>query len=437
MKQIKKFRLFHLKFIIFSFVLILMLSPAICAELFSDYKSQPLTNNEIVLHESPAVATYKKNVHVVWNCWPDEFNCSIYYKRSLDNGQTWSEPLILSVNHNRGIYPEIGLNGEIVHVIWKDYRDENPEIYYARSLDNGQNWSEPRRLTFDCARKNNIYDLNIVVENSFVYVVWKDYKSGSSEIFLMKSNDNGDSWSESIRLTFDYNPSYFPHLAINDGELFIAYEDRGVFYNIGFLKSQDGGLSWSELKIITSSESSSEKPYLLFNKGILYLVWQEEFFENRELFFKKSLDYGESWTDVKQITFDNTKSINPRLFVLENQLVLIYQKYVNKSFFIHYKTSSDFGETWSKDKQLVENEGSYTIDHSIQGNNLHIVWQDFHEGAWSDIWHLGNYNCTIISDQVIDNTIVKNNSPGFEFIFVIISFLVIVFIIRLKKGDKK
>ena len=410
-----------------------MLSPVMCAELFDDYKSQPLTNNEIVLHESPAVATYKKNVHVVWNSWPDEFNCSIYYKRSLDNGQTWSEPLILSVNHNRGIYPEIGLNEEIVHVIWKDYRDENPEIYYARSLDNGQNWSEPRRLTFDCPRKNNIYDLNIVVENSFVYIVWKDYKSGSSEIFLIKSNDNGDSWSESIRLTFDYNPSYFPHLAVNNGDLFIAYEDRGVFYNIGFLKSRDGGLSWSELETITSSESSSEKPYLLFNKGILYLVWQEEFFENRELFFKKSLDYGKSWTDVKQITFDNTKSINPRLFVLEGQLVLVYQKYVNKSFYIHYKTSDDFGETWSNDKQLVENDGSYTIHHSIEGNNLHIVWQDFHEGAWSDIWHLGNYNCAIISDQVIDNKIVKNNSPGFEFIFAIISFLVIVFIIRLKK----
>jgi hypothetical protein len=38
------------------------------------------------------------------------------------------------------MFPSISNSGQIVHVIWRDERDGNKEIYYKRSIDGGLVW---------------------------------------------------------------------------------------------------------------------------------------------------------------------------------------------------------------------------------------------------------------------------------------------------------
>ncbi|MCI0450621.1 MAG: hypothetical protein L0Y79_12715, partial [Chlorobi bacterium] len=40
----------------------------------------------------------------------------------------------------------ISSNGNMVHVVWWDWRDENSEIYYKRSTNNGISWGADSRL---------------------------------------------------------------------------------------------------------------------------------------------------------------------------------------------------------------------------------------------------------------------------------------------------
>jgi hypothetical protein len=71
------------------------------------------------------VAAYGPNVHVVWredSYTPSYFN-DIFYKKSTDNGATWSPPVILTwggglVNMR---WPAIAANSTAVHILWSGF----------------------------------------------------------------------------------------------------------------------------------------------------------------------------------------------------------------------------------------------------------------------------------------------------------------------------
>jgi len=77
-----------------------------------------------------------------------------------------------------------------VHVVWEDRRDGNPEIYYKRSLDNGTTWSQDIRLTNNSSNSQN---LSIAVFGSYTHVVWEDHRHANNygEIYY-KRNPTGN-----------------------------------------------------------------------------------------------------------------------------------------------------------------------------------------------------------------------------------------------------
>ncbi len=428
------------KFLIIFSLLIISLpnfSSMISADYFDNYNAKPLTIDTEGLYEKPSVAVYKNFVHVVWNFWPDEFNCSIYYKKSIDNGKNWQKSVILSSNESTAIYPVIAVNEKIIHVAWKDFKNDNPEIYYVNSYDNGDTWNEVKRITYNSSRKSNIFDIKIAVDNSSVYLTWKDYRSGSSEIFFKKSIDNGETWSEDQRLTFDYQPSYYPDLTVDNNKIFVVYEDRFTNYNIGFLRSFDNGDIWDEKEVITSSDYTSERPDIVISNNVLYLVWQEDISENKIIYFKKSNDYGHTWSEIKQLTLDNYISKNPNIYVYNEYVVILYQKVINNSYFIFYRFSQDFGESWDEEKKLVLNDNCQTVDICGYNNNVHIVWQEFHEATLSDIWYFGNYNISIMPSNSSGVEDYKTPSSGIVILTIAAFISLFIFKKNRLKGDKK
>jgi hypothetical protein len=80
----------------------------------------------------PSVAISSLNVHLVW-AFEYPLNREIFYKRSTDGGSTWEENVRLTNAPSEGWLPSVSVSGSIVHILWRDGRDGNYEIYYKQN----------------------------------------------------------------------------------------------------------------------------------------------------------------------------------------------------------------------------------------------------------------------------------------------------------------
>lgn len=428
------------------FIVLLFLSCLLQVHASEESNITSLTSLPKDLHEDPSIALSGKTVHVVWHTHNINDEGIINYIKSTDNGETWENTTILSTNSTSAFYPVVAVNNDNIYVAWIDYRNNFSEIYYKNSFDNGYTWNEARRLTFESSRKTYIYDVGIVADETNVYLFWKDYRSGSSEIYIKASSDNGLTWAEDQRLTSDYTPSYSPFLIVDGTNCFIIYEDGGTSADLCILTSNNNCESWTEKANIFEEDSSSfsENPCLSISGNAIYLVWQNDMTKVKEIYFAKSQDKGITWDDPQQLTFDANLCINPRVYSYNNTILVLWQDSQNNKFDICYKTSIDDGESWSEKQKLVSGQDCYTVEIAGQLNNIHLAYQNYHEAGWGDICHVvfGEYlpeNLT--SDQQPDQPVGStskgklNISPSL--LAIIVVFIVIIIVILVIKKSKK
>jgi len=426
---------FNMKFImIFLILILLMVSNSMGTTESDDYLYIQLTKDIEGVHESPSIAVVDNNLYIVWNAIQNEYTTSsIYFVKSVDHGKTWSNNSVISGNSTTAYNPTIAINENIIHVAWQDFINDNPEIYYIKSSDNGENWDLPKRLTYNSSRKQNIYDILIKADVNYVYLTWKDYRTGSSEIFFKKSTDKGMSWLLDQRLTIDHTPSYYPSLAANGKNLFIAYQDGGTSPNICLIKSENYGDNWTEKQYITdhSGDISSEKPEIVFYNQQIFLIWQDDRTGNEEIYFKSSSDEGRSWGDSVQLTNNLYSDINPKIYVDQDRIIIIWIEGKNNTLGVSKISSIDKGNTWNEIERLSTKNDCYDPKIVGENNTIHIIWQEY-DSDNSEIWYVRDN----IDKQNDGGNVSFDESVGFEILFFIIgiNILIIINYMRRKKG---
>ena len=209
---------------------------------------------------------------------------NILFSKSTDLGETWSEAIqineisgncIDSDETTEGAVPAIGPNGEI-YVAWSGPAG----IVFDRSYDQGETWldedifidSQPGGWDYDIPgimRANGMpitcCDLSSSEYNGTIYVNWSDQRNGTddTDIWLSKSTDEGDTWTEAMRVNNDFpgKQQFFTWMTIDQttGEIIIVFYDRR-YYNdnntdVFIARSMDGGSSFENIKI-------SESPFM-------------------------------------------------------------------------------------------------------------------------------------------------------------------------------
>jgi hypothetical protein len=156
-----------------------------------------LTNNS-GNSQQPSVWVSGPDVHLVWQDTRNG-NYAIYYKRSINGGFSWGQDILLNSGTATAQYPSITATGDIVHLVWQDFRDgSNAEIYYKASGNRGVNWSPDARLTNDFSSSHHPC---VYVSGPFVHAAWDDNRSGNYEIYHKMSVNGGFSWGSDLRLT--------------------------------------------------------------------------------------------------------------------------------------------------------------------------------------------------------------------------------------------
>lgn len=227
------------------------------------------------------------NIFVTWTQFDDYGSTSsqdsshIMFSLSTDGGDSWAPAkrinkkggdCIDSDNTVEGAVPAVGPNGEI-YVAWAAHE----KIYFDRSFDNGQSWMEQDKIIAEMPGGWDISIPGIMRCNGFpvtlcdlsggpnhgtIYINWSDQRNGShdTDIWMIKSSDQGESWSTPVRINDDTpgKHQFFTWMTIDQatGYLYVVYYDRRNYSNnqtdVYLARSKDGGNNFQNIRISES-----------------------------------------------------------------------------------------------------------------------------------------------------------------------------------------
>lgn len=251
----------------------------------------------------PGVGCWQDEVYVVFGDDRDGDYHEIYFKRSLDGGNTWSNDKRLTV-HQTGTdeAPSIIANGSKLHVVWTESTGGSPstmETMYMNSTDRGGTWSSDVMLSSD----NDYHSIfsgpeGFAVEGNNLYVVWKDLRHlDGGEIYYRKSNNSGLSWETETRLINDPNVQGVPAIGAEGDFISVVWGDTRdyptTYAEIYNVNSTDSGENWSPEVRLTNIQAYVGQPDIMVGDGYQHLVW----FDNRtadnedEVYYKRNPDF--------------------------------------------------------------------------------------------------------------------------------------------------
>lgn len=212
-----------------------------------------------------ATSSDGSDIYVVW-----EQDGDVMFRASHDGGETFGEILNLSNNAGASVDPRVATssNGQFVHVTWQDNTPGNEEIFYSRSTDGGETFNGGSPVGTPTNLSNTpqaSFDHQLVTEGTNVYVVWVDCTTDNGDIYFRKSNNNGESFSDINNLSAG-NPlihtSRDPDMAAQGSLVSVVWTVYGTESGLGeiiFRESTNNGNSFGFFVLVSNTPGTDSK----------------------------------------------------------------------------------------------------------------------------------------------------------------------------------
>lgn len=231
------------------------------------------------------------------------------------DGGTWTAPndIYLSDNGIESVSSVVDKHG-ILHVVWTE-SSSGPVYYtYAPAFDalSAQNWAEPLRIGIPAGI------LRFQVDSKGVlHIVYVNRTEEGLGVYYVRSEDQGQTWSEPLWLDPDILPAHTPdslnfQLDENDGlhaAWFYGALERGAQADwVRYIHSLDGGETWSSPFLIDRYVEESDhnltvaSPIMIVEGQTVHVIWAagEQPYRNH----RYSADAGRTWSAPAQIFGD-------------------------------------------------------------------------------------------------------------------------------------
>src|SRR5215204_4626325 len=228
-------------------------------------------------------------------------------------------------------------------------------------------------------QKDSIY-AQIVAKENYVYIVWEESvtekpNEKNYDIYFIKSEDNGNTFSKPINLSNNTGFSEHPQIAVSKKGIFIVWADNTNSNNteIMFTKSEDNGTTFSKVINLSNNSKNSKNQEISAYDENVYVVWQDtdstiNLDDNRaneiggnkllsSIMFKASLDNGKTFNDSIELankTYDTYPKVNS------------YQEHV----YVTWNSENSKSKSNSKNNDDDKNSGLFFIKSSDKGNNF-------------------------------------------------------------------
>ncbi|HIC90299.1 MAG TPA: exo-alpha-sialidase, partial [Anaerolineae bacterium] len=329
----------------------------------------------------------------------------IYFAHSTNTSQlaadtpvtvTWSTPVRVNddVGHTWQYDPAMALGQDgPLYLVWGDWRQDGRSIFFARSTDGGATWSQNRNVTSGWGYR---YDPAIAIDGSGrLYVTWCEYGE-ASDIFVSTSSDDGDTWSDPVRVTDDTTTNayqYHPTIAtLAAGNAVVAWVDgRDNTFHIYAAATSDGGVTWSPNRRVDdkASTNGTYAPTIATTpNGHVHIAWYDYRNGNADIYAASSNDAGLTWSTNVRVDDDLaiSRQDSPLLLATTDGTLWSIWRDWRASEHIRMAASSDDGATWTSSTQVDDSTGDTDMASPIlsghSDNALVALWLDFRDGNY-------------------------------------------------------
>jgi len=351
------------------------------------------------LSDCPRTSTRLNNIYLVWQD-DSPGNYEIFFKKSGDLGTSWSATKRLTWNGGESANPRIVVDSNgVLHVFWHDNSPGNFEIFYKKSTDDGATWSALKRLTWTAGKSQ--YPATALDSTNKVYVLWLDEALGDAQLFGKYSTNSGDSWSATQIITYGLrtsSPSIYIDLKdkfhvtyskLQPGGYEIFYKQNSVFSNLK---------STSPKQMTYTSDNSTGAKLVMDSSGTLHMVWLkwhwEASYASSYGYYRISTDGGTNWGSPSKIAPDYLLGHN--LAIDSNDhLHYLYSRQWNWDFpspDIYYRSKDvGTGGSWSfpitrLTWNLLSNYPTIVIDVN---DDIHVFFKSYKGGTYQIFYKKG------------------------------------------------
>jgi hypothetical protein len=281
---------------------------------------------------------------LTFNLYPQIRDITILPFQDINKKYLESSPVVLSENEILIFY--CTGNSKVVEYSLR----EDDTLYYCRSVDNGQTWSSPVFVAEigKIDLRQYWYLTSLRTSTGRIILAWADWKEG--DINLIHSDDGGLNWSEASVISSS-NKSFITLSDLESGRLILSYVNNAnkIAY---YRESSDNGETWSQDVDTFYMGNKTIRSLSFVNLPEKILAFFE--YDNAGIYYKVSYDDGFSWSENLTAIDFLAREHNPRILkLLDDWLWLIYQ--VEDTTYnlddqndIYYSQSFNDGNTWNQ-----------------------------------------------------------------------------------------
>jgi hypothetical protein len=170
----------------------------------------------------------------------------------------------------------------------------------------------------------------------------------------------------------------------------------GTNWELYYRTSNDNGTSWSRTAILVENPAADLGPALLqASNGTLWLVWSSERTGNSTIFYRTSSDFGATWSSDRQLVSSSSNNDHPAIAQVNNaNICVVWQSDRFGDYEIMYKIYN--GTSWSGDLRLTNN-GNVDTEPAILRTTDGTVWifwtsSGTSEDSTGDIYYVQSTN---------------------------------------------